>query len=93
VVVQESPNRQHVTNDVTLYPNPAFDECTISYEGTLYAHANVAIYDITGRLMHTYLLRDNNAVIPLADLRAGMYQCRIDVDGKGIISRKLVVMK
>lgn len=78
---------------ITLYPNPAFNECTISYTGILSENASITIYDITGRLIHTCPLTGTNTIISTANLPPGMYQCRIDVDGNGIVSKKLVVIK
>lgn len=76
-----------------LFPNPATNKCTITYYGPMYAGANVAIYDIAGRLMNTFPLSGGSTTISVAALPPGIYQCRIDVDGKDIVSRKLVVIK
>jgi type IX secretion system substrate protein len=80
-------------SETGIYPNPANSECTISYFGTLYDKASVAIYDITGRLMHTYKLTGPSTTISIADMPPGMYQCRIDADGMGVVTKKLVVMR
>ncbi len=82
-----------LTQEITLFPNPAYSECTISYTGSIYVGAKVAIYDITGRLIYTYPLTGSNTTISITDLLPGMYQCRIDVDGVGAVTRKLVVMR
>ena len=89
-LLQKDP-KQNTT--ITLYPNPATNECTINYTGTLSKNASIAIYDITGRLMHTYPLTPGNTIISTADLTPGMYQCRIDVDGTGVVDKKMVVIK
>ena len=80
-------------HDVLLYPNPAVNEFTISYSGGFYASANLTIYDVTGRLIQTYPLTGTSTVISTATLPPGIYVCRIDADGTGVISRKLIVMK
>ena len=82
-----------IQNDsyVTLFPNPASTECTITYTGTMKAGAKITIYDVTGRLLHTYPLTGSTTTVSIAELQPGMYQCRIDVDG-GPVSKKLVVM-
>jgi Secretion system C-terminal sorting domain len=78
---------------VSIYPNPTNNECTISYYGFLPKNANVTIYDLAGRLIHTYPLTSSETTISIADLSPGMYVCRIDVDGSGGVSKKLVVMR
>lgn len=79
--------------DISLYPNPANSECTVTYLGTTYAAANISIYDVTGRLMHTYPLAGSSTTVSIADLLPGIYHCRIDVDGNGAVSKKLVVIR
>jgi type IX secretion system substrate protein len=79
--------------EISVYPNPAYSECTISYNGSLYNKANVAIYDISGRRMLTHPLTGVNTTISIASLPPGLYLCRIDVDGTGVVSKKLVVMR
>ena len=88
-----SVNNVDVEKAITIYPNPTSSECTISYDGTMYANAQISIYDITGRLRHTYHLTGSNTIISTADLAPGMYQCRIDVDGISVVTKKLVVMR
>jgi len=88
--VRETPA---ASTEVELFPNPATEECTISYAGGMYAGASIMIYDVTGRLIHTYPLSGSHTSISVSDLKPGLYDCRIDVDGKGIISKKLTVMK
>ncbi len=78
---------------LSLYPNPANTECTITYNGLLSLHAGIAIYDLTGRLMHTYPLTGSSTTISIALLPPGMYVCKIDADGSGAVSKKLVVMR
>ncbi len=86
-------NQEIASSDFSLYPNPANTECTITYNGLLSTHAGIAIYDLTGRLMHTYPLTGSSTTISIAHLPPGMYVCKIDADGHGVVSRKLVVMR
>ena len=86
-------NQTTTSHSITLYPNPAYSECTISYSSTLYNKASIAIYDITGRLLLTQPLTGTNTTISIASLPPGIYHCRIDADGSGIVTKKLVVMR
>ncbi|MCW3122126.1 MAG: hypothetical protein JWQ38_1618 [Flavipsychrobacter sp.] len=86
-------NNLSLNSEIFIYPNPASTACTISYSGAMYANATIRIYDITGRLLHTYQLTGSKTTISTADLTLGMYQCRIDVDGVNMVTKKLVVMR
>ncbi len=81
------------SNSISLFPNPANDICTVSYSGVLYPGAYISINDITGKLIHNYPLTGTNTVISLADLPAGVYQCRISVNGGAEIYKKLAVIR
>lgn len=52
-------------SSLRIYPNPATESVYI--DG---AYAQLRIYDLTGRLLHTYVAQPQ---IPVADLRPGLY--------------------
>jgi type IX secretion system substrate protein len=77
---------------VTLYPNPAANECTIQ-SGSAFPQGSVAeLFDLAGRLINSYPLSGNSSVISLIGVAPGMYQCRITTRD-GVVVKKLVVMK
>ena len=69
------------TNSVVLYPNPANTEVNISVSGNCTA-ANLEIYDITGRSVGAYSLRNNFLTINTQSFTSGLYIYKL-FDGSG----------
>lgn len=68
---------------ISVYPNPASAEITVSLDGGNGAVAE--IYTTTGRLVNTAILNGNTNNINIASLPAGMYYIRIGNDsGYGV---------
>lgn len=68
---------------ISVYPNPASAEITVSLDGGNNAVAE--IYTTTGRLVNTATLNGNTNNINIASLPAGMYYIRIGNDsGYGV---------
>ncbi len=89
----ETPSLVSISSQVYLFPNPTNSSVTITASTTPYPAATIIIHDLTGRLMLTQPLTGATTTISTTTLPPGMYLCRIDVDGTGVVSRKLVVMK
>ena len=69
-----------------IYPNPAFNEITISYANTLAENANIEISDLIGQTVyHSTIstLLGYNWIINIATLPAGTYLMKI-TNGKGV---------
>ena len=79
--------------EITFYPNPAANECTIQSQLSLITGSKAAIFDLAGKLIRTYPLSGNGAVISLMGIAPGMYQCRVYTDGNCVVTKKLVVLK
>jgi len=79
--------------DVVLFPNPTRELCTISMSGPLPSDVSVYIYDVAGRLVHTYALSAAQTTVSVSDMAAGIYQCSIIATGQIIAHRKLVVVR
>ena len=74
---------QPSASSLRIYPNPATESVYI--DG---AYAQLRIYDLTGRLLHTYAAQ---AQIPVADLRPGIYVFHLtDTHGQKAI-HKIVI--
>jgi type IX secretion system substrate protein len=82
-----------IPEGLNIFPNPAFDEINVSYPVTDGEGANLLVLDISGRLIHIYPLNGCLTEISIRGLLPGIYLCRVDVKGKEIITKKLVVMK
>jgi len=79
--------------EINIYPDPATDECTISYSSEFLQGIYVAIYDMAGRQVSKYLLSGSSTVIFLGDIAPGMYECRIGQDNGSFVVKKLVIMR
>ncbi len=75
---------------INIYPNPTSTECTISCADK---NANCYIYDITGRLIKMYALKNINTKIPVTDLTPGVYVFKIEAANTVTTFRKVVVSR
>lgn len=81
-----------ITNpdDIKIYPNPAKDIVNISLNNPS-GKTNIAVYDVTGRLvLHTAAVRGNNT-ISVSSLSPGMYTLRITDNNLIMLNYKLEV--
>ena len=73
--------------EISLFPNPANTECTITCNGILPPNASIAIYDLTGRVHCTYPLTGMACVsrvytdLAVIDITPGALVVRTMVDG------------
>lgn len=75
-------------------PNPTDNNAIINYYlSRNYTDANISIYSLDGRAMHTYVLnpeKGNGSInVIVGDLQPGMYLYKLVVDGKQVGSKKL----
>ena len=68
-------------NTITIYPNPASDHFTIKYSGTPAQNAKAELYNISGHLVYTGILKGNETTIYTNALAAGVYTCKIIAEG------------
>lgn len=76
---------------VNLFPNPADDHVYLSMEGegTI---TTIAVFDITGRTTpFESFISDSQFKLMLPQLATGLYVVQITLEGKGVVSKKLVV--
>ena len=79
-------------DDVLLYPNPADNVCFINSD-VFSQNARVEIFDLQGRLIHTFRLPESHNIIDLAGFIPGMYQLKVYKDGVTVSYKKLVILK
>lgn len=90
------PLQQHAItggSEVSLYPNPACGEYTISIGEGIFANGRVSVFDMSGRLMQSTAIDSRSTTISAATLPAGIYQCRVRIDNGTTMSKKLVIIK
>lgn len=70
--------------EITIYPNPASDKLFI---GGINENSYIVIFDATGKLMSTSLLKKNYSTINIASYENGMYFYQAVDMGGNILSR------
>ena len=73
-----------------IYPNPASDMVTVKVKNG--NGKEVELHDITGRLISTYKLKDNKAIINVNGIASGYYYLSVYHDNQ-IETKKLVISK
>ncbi|MEY2792481.1 MAG: hypothetical protein RJA76_473 [Bacteroidota bacterium] len=77
-----------------LYPNPAFDYVDIDVQITAnFSEVKLVIFNILGQQVKEVNLDTNNRTlrINLKDLNPGMYPYQLVVDGRSLVTKKLIV--
>ena len=73
----------HLSEDISLYPNPATEAVTIKFAGATAEKADVTISDMYGRRVKRLEVTQQQEVqVPVAELPAGVYYCRVSSGGK-----------
>lgn len=80
-----------VFEELAVWPNPAADQLTISFNSTITGNTTISIFDLNGRIVRTlnstFNKGTNTLTIPVADLANGMYSIRIENNGNSIAHR------
>lgn len=73
-----------IANDhsVSIYPNPANERVTLSYNSVTDASSIAVLYDINGRTVKSISLKGDKAYISTASLPAGLYVCKMIINGQ-----------
>ena len=79
-----------------IYPNPATDFVDIDYHITApVREVKIVFYNILGQEVKDVLLEKDqrNLRISLRDFNNGMYLYQLEVDGRSVVTKKLIVRK
>ncbi len=77
-----------------LYPNPAFDYVDVDVQvNANFTEVKLVIFNILGQQVKEVNLDTNNRTqrINLKDLNPGMYPYQLVVDGRSLVTKKLIV--
>ena len=76
-----------------LYPNPASTYLFIEYDVIFVKEAKLQIYNSIGAVVYTKRLEEkkDNLKVSVADYRNGLYFCSLQVDGKLLNTRKILI--
>ena len=78
--------REHEAN-VTIYPNPTVDQCTIRIENSILDE--VTVFDLSGKMVRSMKVNDQEVKIDMSQLSSGTYFIRILSD-KNVTTHKIV---
>ena len=78
--------------EFNIYPNPAVEKVNFHYS-KLTSKASLLIYNLTGEVVSTYLLKRNESeiTIDLSHFAEGVYTCKL-TDGNNFEVKRMVVM-
>lgn len=82
---------QPLADEFSIYPNPATDRITISYDQFEAAPADYRLFDAAGQLISKSQIQKANTEISLQDLMSGQYFIKFNVEGKEA-TRQIVKM-
>ena len=78
--------REHEAN-VTIYPNPTVDQCTIRLDSSIMNE--VTVFDLSGKMVRSMKVNDQEVKIDMSQLSSGTYFIRILSD-KNVTTHKIV---
>ncbi len=87
----ESQPTQNQT--AAIYPNPATNEVTVSFELTGTENGLIEIFDLTGKLILSKQSSSNQTNIDVSSFVQGVYMIRIAVNGEARYTERLVIVK
>ncbi|MFN8154642.1 MAG: Omp28-related outer membrane protein [Bacteroidia bacterium] len=82
--------------NVYLYPNPAYDVCTLQFENTVAGEITIELFDLSGKLIKLF---DKGTMLPagfysadlnISEYKKGIYQLIVK-SGKALSAQKLVI--
>jgi hypothetical protein len=76
-----------------LYPNPAKDYLTVEYDILYVKEAKFQIYNSIGAVIYTKTLNEkkDNLRIQVSEYKNGLYFCSLQIDGKLLNTRKILI--
>jgi len=83
-------------NELSVYPNPAGDQTTVSFRAPLDGHAQVVVYNALGQRVAALYDGEVNGeqqyafVLDGQPLAPGLYECRLMVNGKAEMKRLII---
>ncbi|CAM3588827.1 T9SS type A sorting domain-containing protein [Flavobacterium gelidilacus] len=78
--------------NVTMYPNPAKNQVTVSLDNTNEVIANVSVVDMLGKqVIRLNKVNEITKSIDLSSLNTGIYFLEIETQNKLVVKRKLIV--
>ncbi|MFC2151070.1 T9SS type A sorting domain-containing protein [Bacteroidota bacterium] len=88
-----STNKLYEIQKLKLYPNPASNYLFIEYDVIFIKEAKLLIYNSIGAVVYTKVLenKSDNIKISVSDYKNGLYFCSLQIDGKLLNTRKILI--
>ena len=87
-------NVHESASGITVYPNPAHDQATITFNGKASGRYDLRLFDVFGRLVKgktgVEVAGKNNCAVSLDGIRSGVYSIII-TDGNGVYTTRLTI--
>ena len=82
----------NISDNITLYPNPADKEINISLKNMDLNGSKIFIYDLQGNLVKSFKILDNkdNILLDISSLSKGTYTIVVVSDNKTKVTQKLI---
>jgi hypothetical protein len=76
-----------------LYPNPASDHLYIEYDVIFVKEAKLQIYNSIGAVVYTKKLveKQDHVKISVSEYKNGLYFCSLQIDGKLLNTKKILI--
>jgi len=83
----------HEIQKLKLYPNPASTYLFVEYDVIFVKEAKLQIYNSIGAVVYTKILEEkkDNIKVSVSDYRNGLYFCSLQIDGKLLNTRKILI--
>lgn len=79
------PERENL--QFSVYPNPAEQQITVVLDQMFISNCEAVIYDIMGRKVAEYNLKDNHNVLNISNLNSGMYLLQVKSENQTAIKK------
>ncbi len=85
-----------VVETVEIFPNPVFDNATITYDMLAQGDVNISVYDVVGRLVEVLVDEEQSAGLKKIDwnvsgeITKGIYLVKITIDGNSLVKKVAV---
>jgi len=76
---------------ISLYPNPASDNIYFQYSGPDNFKGEINIYDLSGRVVLTHVINSNTEIIPVTNIKPGMYLTEIKGNHITLVRKELMI--
>ncbi|MFH0895086.1 MAG: right-handed parallel beta-helix repeat-containing protein [Bacteroidota bacterium] len=86
VVTKTTSIAEHSDESISVYPNPFDDKLYVHSSG----NSEITIFNMVGEQVYQIKTNDKNVVLPLKNLKSGIYFLRLKDEKGNVVNRKIV---